>query len=399
MIARRKEKGSGLGPIPATPSVVLRRDVPNAVQRFLFVRAGGRCEFDGCNKYLLRHPLTRSDGNFAEMAHVVAFSESGPRGRAPRPRNIHDPDNLMLLCHDCHKLIDDDPGRYSIATLIEYKRRHEERIFHVTGLGPDLVTMVIQLKANIGGQGVDIPVAHITEAVAPMYPTDPRGHVIDLTSINGEDEAYYQTATREIRQQIRRIYEPGMNIERTRHISLFALAPIPLLVYLGSRLSSKIPVELYQRHRDTENWTWKRAGTPAGYEFLLLRAGRAKKKVALVLSLSGTVHVEDLPPQIDAEFHVYGITLAGKTPNPYFLNLRDDLVHFKEVYLRSLRSIYDEHGAMKELHLFPAVPAPVAVLCGRELLPKVDADLVVHDYNGAKGGFSFALRIERSRES
>jgi hypothetical protein len=35
----------------------------------------------------------------------------------------------------------------------------------------------------------------------------------------------------------------GENVHETRHISLFALAPIPLLVFLGSQLSSKVPVD------------------------------------------------------------------------------------------------------------------------------------------------------------
>jgi hypothetical protein len=46
----------------------------------LFVRACGRCEFDGCNSYLLEHHLTLTEGNFAEIAHVVAFKPDGPRG-------------------------------------------------------------------------------------------------------------------------------------------------------------------------------------------------------------------------------------------------------------------------------------------------------------------------------
>ena len=76
----------------------------------LFVRAGGRCEFDGCNSYLLEHHLTLTEGNFAEIAHVVAFKPDGPRGHeGTRPEEIHDVDNLMLLCPRCHKLIDDHP--------------------------------------------------------------------------------------------------------------------------------------------------------------------------------------------------------------------------------------------------------------------------------------------------
>ncbi len=77
--------------------------------------------------------------------------------------------------------------------------------------------------------------------LSPQYPSDSRGIVIDLTSIHGNDQAYMQTACSNIKFAIDRLYSPGMDVETTRHISLFALAPIPLLVYLGSRLSNKFP--------------------------------------------------------------------------------------------------------------------------------------------------------------
>ena len=48
-------------------------------------------------------------------------------------------------------------------------------------------TSVVQLKATIGGSAVDFPAAHIYEAVAPRYPTDRKGHVIDLTSYGQEN--------------------------------------------------------------------------------------------------------------------------------------------------------------------------------------------------------------------
>src|SRR5258706_16288352 len=73
----------------------------------LAVRAGGRCEFDGCPEYLFEHHVTLREGNFAQLAHIVAFSEVGPRAEAGnRPADVHSLDNLMLLCHRCHKLID-----------------------------------------------------------------------------------------------------------------------------------------------------------------------------------------------------------------------------------------------------------------------------------------------------
>src|SRR5262245_3477171 len=106
-----------------SPVVLLQaRNILPLTRIALFVRANGRCEFDGCNRYLLEHPVTLTEGNFAEVAHVVAFKPDGPRGKeGTRPKNINDVTNLMLLCPQCHKLIDDNPRDYTRRTLEEYK--------------------------------------------------------------------------------------------------------------------------------------------------------------------------------------------------------------------------------------------------------------------------------------
>lgn len=370
------------------------RKIHDLTRLLLFVRAGGRCEFNGHNRYLLEHPLTLTEINISEAAHIVAFSKHGPRGELqPRPVDINDIGNLMLLCHDCHKLIDDHPDQYSIETLREYKKDHEYRILHVTGLSPTLKTTIVQLKANIRDQTVAIPASHITEAVAPMYPSDTRGFIIDLTGIQGNDTSYYKTATQTIKSKLDLLYSPGMDVEQTRHISLFALGPIPILVYLGSRLSNKIPVDLYQRHRDTRNWVWKSNGESVDYEFRLLKEGKERKSVALILSLSGKIHLEQLPDKIDEKFFVYEITLKGKEPNTDFLEQKQDLLNFEVIYRASLAKIVAGHVRLESLHLFPAIPAPIAVLCGYELLPKVYPTLIIYDYDKSEGGFNFSIRI------
>jgi len=394
--ALRKRNTGETEAAAVSPVIRVSRGIRDLTRLLLVVRAGGRCEFDDHNEYLLQHPLTLTPGNFAQMAHIVAFKEDGPRGKSPlRPAYINDLSNLMLLCPQCHKLIDDHPDQYPVSVLQKYKESHEDRIFHVTGLGPDKKTTVVQLKARIAGQTIAIPVAQVTKAVAPRYPTDAKGHLIDLTAINSEGKAFIEEACRCIKQKVERLYEPGMDVHETRHISLFALAPIPLLVYLGSQLSNKVPVDVFQRHRDTEDWVWKDSGTPAEYHFDKIREGRGHGRIALILSLSGKIKPEMLPFGIDEQFTIYELTLANTEPNPTYLRQRDDLTRFKDAYQAALRTIARECGQCDAIHLFPAVPAPVAVFCGREILPKVDPKLVVYDHDKRLGGFTPIIEVNQ----
>ncbi|HXL09019.1 MAG TPA: SAVED domain-containing protein [Candidatus Bathyarchaeia archaeon] len=375
---------------------VQTRHVSHLARLLLFVRAGGRCEFDGCNKYLLEHHVTLSEGNFAQMAHIVAFKDAGPRGReGPRPKNINDVGNLMLLCPECHKLIDDNPADFTLKTLREHKERHESRILHLTGLGPDLKTSILILKANIGKQTVSIPFNQITEAIAPRYPLSRHGTLIDLTAIEVDGKSFLEAAAGTIEQKIARIYEPGSETSQSGHLSVFALAPIPLLIFLGSRLSNKVPVALFQRHRDTENWTWKKSGKTVEYEFKKIRAGARRENVALQLCLSGTITTDDLPRHIDESFSVYELRAKDLTPDPTALRAEADLSSFRIAYQQVLGTIVRDHGLIDAIHMFPAVPAPVAILCGRELLPKVHPSLVVYDYDKTKAGFTLQLRINQ----
>jgi hypothetical protein len=299
----------------------------------------------------------------------------------------------MLLCPQCHKLIDDHPKDYTRRTLTEYKRRHEKWIKQATGLSPDRKTALIVFTAPIGKQTVSISYDHMLEAVAPRYPISREGLEIDLTNLLEENSSVNAVAQQNIAARLSRYFEPKGEWQRTGHLSIFALGPMPLLIFLGSQLSNKVSTDLFQRHRDTESWTWKKSGRPVKYKFLKLRSGSDCEKVALLLCLSGSGPRENLPPEIDSTYFVYELTLDGITATPTFLALREDLESFRIAYQEALAEIAKAHGSLKELDLFPAVPAPVAVLCGRETLPKIHPALRVYDYDKTHGGFTHQLTV------
>lgn len=376
-----------------SPSLVLQsRAIKPLIRLLLFVRAGGRCEFDGCNRDVLRHHVTLTAQVFGEMAHIVAFKPRGPRGKSGKALvDINDVQNLMVLCPQCHKLIDDNPGKYTTKILREYKKQHEKRIRYVTKLGPDRQTTVLILKSKIGGNVVQIPMTQILEATAPSYPDSMEPTEIDLSGFNDTIPTFTATAQQEIVERVRRFFEPGGAGNKADHISVFALAPMPLLIALGAQLSNKVSSDLYQRHRDTEDWAWKKKGDRTRFRFHAVQAGTTPENVALIMSLSGTVPLNHLPPEINNSFSIYELTLDGSAPNTGFLKTRNDLEAFRAQYQIVLGTLEQNHPGLTRVHLFPAVPAPVAVLCGRELLPTIHPRLRVYDFQKASGVFTFRL--------
>lgn len=378
-------------------SAPLFRHVRNAgrlKELILYVRAGGRCEFDGCNKYLLRNPLTLTQANFGKKAHIVAFKESGPRGRqGKRPKDINALANLMVLCATCHDEVDKHPEKYPRSVLEGYKTAHEKRIDLVTKAGPDRKTTVVQFKAKIGGKDVGIPAPDVFVAVSPNYPEEEQGLIIDCCNFDDRNPAFVGLAAAEIDRKLQPLLEPRMQGEPPRHISLFAFGPIPLLIHLGSRLSDKLPVDFYQFHRDSKSWAWKKRGKPAVYKLTKVRSGTDSTHVALLLSLSGKISIGALPPDIDDTFSIYELALMGQVPNTMFLNTRADLDAFRVAYQQLLGRIIQAHGTLESLYLFPAVPIPIAVMCGHDLLNKTHPSLRVYDHDKMKSGFTYQLRV------
>ncbi|MBY0113804.1 MAG: HNH endonuclease [Phycisphaerales bacterium] len=175
------ETGNALPPAVVKPK---SRAVHSKTRLFLYVRAAGRCEFDGCNCYLLEHHVTKQAGNFAEMAHIWAFSENGPRGDlAEAGTDIHDIENLMLLCPTCHKLVDTHRGMFTVEVLRSFKKAHEDRVFELTDTKPDRGTVAVVLRGRVAGKPVVVSLPEIQSAIAPRYCGDRCVHEIDLTAI------------------------------------------------------------------------------------------------------------------------------------------------------------------------------------------------------------------------
>ena len=80
---------------------------------------------------MCRRDLAGSDrgdeSNLSEMAHIHGVERSSARHDPTMiPRDLHIHRNLILLCRNCHKIVDDDPETYTADRLKAMKSDHEK---------------------------------------------------------------------------------------------------------------------------------------------------------------------------------------------------------------------------------------------------------------------------------
>jgi hypothetical protein len=94
----------------------------------LFADAAGFCQRPTCRRRLFSEE-GGPDYHIAEMAHVIAANDGGPRADkelspGERARYL----NLILLCPSCHTEIDKAPEAFPDDLLREWKRTHKDKI-------------------------------------------------------------------------------------------------------------------------------------------------------------------------------------------------------------------------------------------------------------------------------
>lgn len=96
-------------------------------QKTLWGRAAGRCSMPDCRTVLVEDETETDDPALVgENCHIVGESQDGPRGVDPmvlEDRNKYA--NLILCCRNHHRIIDQQPGHYTVEELHRIKREHE----------------------------------------------------------------------------------------------------------------------------------------------------------------------------------------------------------------------------------------------------------------------------------
>ena len=373
------------------------RYITREVERELWARAAGRCQFDGCNRLLFKSPITQEQVNISEKAHIYSFSKEGPRGWGPFKTNkkqLNDLSNLMLVCHDCHKTIDQDLNgeRYTASMLIKWKDEHERRIAVVTGVDPSKKSHIVLYGANIGDEISKLQPEAAKDALFPeWYPADE--HAISLSmSWEGKDseESYWKIEVENLKSALNRQVRPLLEKADPNHLSIFTLAPMPLMVMLGALLTDKVPAQVYQLHREPFA-TWKWLDGHTAFSFIIKKPSSFEHPPALVISLSDSIDHSRVTEILGPKVSIWELTIEHCHND--FLKSKEQLSQFRSDVRQLMVNIGMEHGKSTPLSIFPAMPVACAVELGRVRMPKADGPWIIYDQNNKHKTFIRAIEI------
>lgn len=371
-----------------------RKPIPKGTKLKIWMSSGGRCQYEGCNKPLWKDELTQKIMMKGYMSHIIAASSGGPRGdELLSPELQIEYENLMLLCDECHIRIDKaQVQEHTPEYLYAMKKAQEERIEMLTGLKKEQKTHLILYGGRIGEQKASITFSEAINAILyDRYPSSDKPIELGIPKCEIEDHLpeYWEFQEKHLIMAFNKNVKPYLDNDKIQHYSIFALAPQPLLIRLGTLIPDIYPAKVFQKLREPLTWKWQESAPKNSIK--IIEPNISNKTPALIIGLSATVTNDRIHQVLGDDVSIWRITVVN--PHNNFLRSRTQLSEIRTVFRHVLDKIKAQHGDGEPLHVFPVMPVSAAVEFGRVRMPKADMSLVIYDQNHQKNGFFKTLTI------
>jgi hypothetical protein len=378
---------------------VKRENIKESVRNALWARTAGRCTI--CNRRLLGDSRTYMHSVLlAELAHNIGATAGA---NSPRHQDRDDlvdteaEENLLLLCHDCHRLIDhpEHIDFFPPEKLREIKDKFERRIEMVTDSGGLTRTAALRIGSQIRGSLALASQREVAETLLAvnylgLVETQRSGDFTCRIGGRAGGRGYWDAAQQSIDDTLHLVRQ-AVDSGDVEHISVFAIAPIPLLVYLGWHLDDKTPTRIFQKQRDQfVGWSWGDQSKPIDFDVLTPPQQVDTADVVLVCAVTSDVNPGLLPAEI-AECPRIEVRPQGTAPASTLMSHEQSLVNFATRWRSALASAESLFPAARRWHLAASAPVSVAIEAGRAVMR--DAHPPVEVYEREDDGYTSVLVI------
>lgn len=367
-----------------------RASIPAKTRQALWIAAGGRCEFRGCNKPVSRDFLTKRTAIVGELAHIIADSPEGARGVEGLSEALaKDEQNLMLACFDCHSRVDryGKNNEYTAEDLRAMKYEHEARIEQIYSANGVKDSLILLMTFPVASHVPIIDIRDINHAVLEnsRYTRFPVGHHVNINKgdfdLLDSSSEFWPLAEGVLQNLYESRIKPVLTARHApTHITIAAFAPIPMLMKLGALLGDKMDATVLDL--PSERWLWdKRADCPTpSYYFDVPE--KLPREVAVVISISNRA------TQPETSFPV--VEFSAVNPNRGIIRTEAHVLEFRRQFNAFLIALVREGAQV--LHLYPVTPLCASVEVGRMILPKTLEKVHVWEWQASE--WKHALRLK-----
>lgn len=370
------------------------RYIPKNTELALWAKSAGRCQI--CGEKLYENDKFGIEVNTSQKAHIFAFSGKGPR-YSEDTFDVHSIDNLMLLCYEDHHTIDNNPEQFPVDVLRKLKADFERKVESVIDTVRKKSSVIYYSSSISEFDSSPKTKSELNRALldANLF-SDCNYFPIEIDNQYViQDEHYFQTQMKILKKKMDRITS---SLEEAEVVSIFGLAPQPLLMHLGYLLNDETDIRVFQKFRGEESgWSWleeQQTNTFRVDRLFDYDSGKSAEvsEVNLIISVSAEIAVSRIHAVKSAGIPTYVLRSADQGLDA--IKSEKDANDFISIFRReAIEQIRQDFPQASIINLFPAMPVSLPVRIGMNYLKNVDVEWRMYNQRG-EDGFVCALSIK-----
>jgi glutathionyl-hydroquinone reductase len=99
----------------------------------LFANSGGYCQNPDCNEKLFK-TFEEKEIHIAEIAHIISVNKGARKNMELTSEEKGSYENLILLCPNCHTMIDKAEEDFPTELILKWKSEHKSKLDNVFGI-------------------------------------------------------------------------------------------------------------------------------------------------------------------------------------------------------------------------------------------------------------------------
>jgi len=372
------------------------RSFSEATKRVLWARSGGVCQYPGCADLLyLDQNVPKAKVMIGDLAHIIGFSKDGPRGDvASSDAYADDPDNLLFLCRNHHRMIDASPDNYPIELLLQWKERHETQVVQAAQLTKGRAAVPVILRSSqIGGRPNLVTPEEVHDALLATgfsAVCNPQTIEFENETVESLDDAYWSTQIAGGRRLWRAIRMQLNAANQGTPIAVFPRAEMPMLMAFGHMLGNSGRVDIFQYDSLRQSWRFRTKDSSVGFYFSIpdepLDDG-----VALTLETTAKIDLGRIERSLGVALPI--ARLFVDAPSREVVSSAYVIEQFRIAAQSCLSSLESRMHRDSVIHVFPAMAPSLAFAFGTLIQPKVSNVIRVYDARGIGGVFHQAIDL------